>query len=767
MDVRRSKSTSEMSLLSLTEQGKREKKGPEQETSKQPSVIVIEKVQRSNLEWILGLVTMLLLCICAVLAAELGLMLVRQRENKITALRQRDVRPEAQLISKACVTSSCLREASTLLENIDPEENPCDDLYRFACGGFVKRTRVPMNKHDAVYTEELAERAQDKLKALIEEPKHPTDPVTIRKAKDFYQSCVDLVQIEERSLDPLRQLIHKVGGWPVISPESTWSDNALSWTNLASRFRRANVSVNFFFEPRVTLDTEKGLKIVLGLSAASLGLTTVNDESRHEEYYDKLVNVAMLFGANRTTAITEMRLVYYFEIMAKHKYWENFNLNEMQVPIKISELQTLVPSVYWKQYISAFIPYQVEDNDTIVVDSPDFLPKFAALLENTDSRTLTNFAVARMIWNLAPLVDHRLRKIIGVTENVSRPRFCTNLVMNYFAIPMGSFYVKRYFEPTTKTVVEDLVNFVRKSYFETFDREPWDLKVKRLGRQKIADTRLFVAYPDELLNDTAIEALYKSLSVNKREFFENFRKITKYYRDKSIRLPKQSQASVSSWDQNGGAVIATDIFYFHLTNTVYLPAVMLHEVFRVGQRPPYLNFGALAAHVAKEMSKVLRSADVGSWRIEHFPTPKSQNSTTLCLRAQHAAQTFVSEDKVSNSSEVRWEDVDDIMTHYRGLAVARMAYKLWKERQQERYGNVKTHLAGLNYTADQLFWIGYAQTFCSKDRSDPPRSIFVNSRQNLNTLRTNMAAYNMIEFAEDFKCSPQSAMNIAEKCPSW
>lgn len=43
---------------------------------------------------------------------------------------------------QVCDTPGCVHAAQMLLDNMDPEVDPCDDFYQFACGGFEKRVSV-------------------------------------------------------------------------------------------------------------------------------------------------------------------------------------------------------------------------------------------------------------------------------------------------------------------------------------------------------------------------------------------------------------------------------------------------------------------------------------------------------------------------------------------------------------------------------------------------------------------------------------------------
>jgi Peptidase family M13 len=44
---------------------------------------------------------------------------------------------------EVCQTPGCLESAETLKAGIDPGEDPCQDFYAYACGGWQKRNPIP------------------------------------------------------------------------------------------------------------------------------------------------------------------------------------------------------------------------------------------------------------------------------------------------------------------------------------------------------------------------------------------------------------------------------------------------------------------------------------------------------------------------------------------------------------------------------------------------------------------------------------------------
>lgn len=81
--------------------------------------------------------------------------------------------------------------ASKLLMNMDEKVDPCDDFYDFACGSFVRNTRIPDDKTTVNTFSIITDQLQEQIRALLDEPIAPSEPRPFVLAKKLYQACMN------------------------------------------------------------------------------------------------------------------------------------------------------------------------------------------------------------------------------------------------------------------------------------------------------------------------------------------------------------------------------------------------------------------------------------------------------------------------------------------------------------------------------------------------------------------------------------------------
>lgn len=76
-------------------------------------------------------------------------------------------------------------------------------------------------------------------------------------------------------------------------------------------------------------------------------------------------------------------------------------------------------------------------------------------------------------------------------------------------------------------------------------------------------------------------------------------------------------------------------------------------------------------------------------------------------------------------------------------------------------------LPNLNYSPDQLFWISAAHTLCTVNRPEFDKNYYEKDEHSPLRYRIIGAFTSLTQFARDFNCPSDSAMNPKEKCEIW
>lgn len=128
--------------------------------------------------------------------------------------------------------------------------------------------------------------------------------------------CILAVQIRERGDQPLRNIIAKLGGWPVT--DDNWTPPAFSLETLLGRVR-GELNEAVLMEVFVGADDKNSSANILQLDQLMLALPSrdyylkKSSTSDLEAYHKYMTNAAVLLGADPETAAEEMTAVVLLE----------------------------------------------------------------------------------------------------------------------------------------------------------------------------------------------------------------------------------------------------------------------------------------------------------------------------------------------------------------------------------------------------------------------------------------------------------------------
>lgn len=60
-------------------------------------------------------------------------------------------------------------------------------------------------------------------------------------------------KIEKQGLGPIKEMLKKLGGWPVLEGES-WNESEFTWKDSVYKFRTAGYSVDYFIDFSISTD---------------------------------------------------------------------------------------------------------------------------------------------------------------------------------------------------------------------------------------------------------------------------------------------------------------------------------------------------------------------------------------------------------------------------------------------------------------------------------------------------------------------------------
>lgn len=100
-----------------------------------------------------------------------------------------------------------------------------------------------------------------------------------------------------------------------------------------------------------------------------------------------------------------------------------------------------------------------------------------------------------------------------------------------------------------------------------------------------------------------------------------------------------------------------------------------------------------------------------------------------------------------------------------GIKLAYRAYENWSKHLKEP----QSRLIALKFTPQQLFWISYAQFYCSVQRDEVKKSLLASHEvHSFDRFRVIGPLSNAMEFSRDFNCPISSRMNRdGQRCAIW
>ncbi|XP_074114603.1 neprilysin-2-like [Cotesia typhae] len=425
----------------------------------------------------------------------------------------------------------------------------------------------------------------------------------------------------------------------------------------------------------------------------------------------------------------------------------------------------------WNQLINKILKlYGKSDSDVSVeVLTPFYFSKLEKVLANTPKRVLANYLTWKVIKKSAPYLNEGIQKLhqdylTKVDKNfkiLPRSKFCFEITNRFLWLSVNYLYVKEYFHDDVRENVVEMVKNIKNILINVLGSVDWlDEGTKEHAVQKVKEMKSLIGYPEKILNTENLEEYYENLDLDlDDDFIGNVLSLRLFGKRKIFDLqmnkldPLQQFAKYSLWFVNA--------YYMPGFNLIVIPTGILQHEFYSNNRPNYINYGKIGSVIGHEIThgfdnsgrKYDKNGNVTDWWSAY--TDNTYNKKTACFVNQYNNYTSQSQSKVDGKLTLN-ENIADII----GIRIAYLAYQKWVSKNGE-----EMTLSELQYTPNQLFWISFANTWCSSKQKRPHRHL--SDPHAPSDVRVIGALSNVPEFSADFGCPTGSNMNPIKKCTIW
>jgi endothelin-converting enzyme/putative endopeptidase len=645
---------------------------------------------------------------------------------------------------------------------MDRSADPCDDLYKFACGAWSRANPIPADQSRWSVYAKMANENQRYLWGVLNKLGDTGAPRSAAQAKlgDYFAACMDEGAVQAAGLKGLQPLLDRIAALrtkrelPALLAElqlAAGNERLFFGFGSGQDFADATRQIAFAFAGGLGLpDRDYYLK----RDAKTLKI--------RQAYEAHVAQVFTLLGESPAAAKAAARAVLATETVLAKASLSKVDRRDPYKTFHVVDaagLKALMPGFDWAAYQVALgtTPGQQRYN----VTEPAFFKALGARLQAMPLADVQRYLRWQLASSLAPALDNAFvqanfdfygQTLTGTPQLKARWKRCVQLVDVQLGEALGQEFVARNFTPEVKAATVQMTDEIEAAMARSIDSLTWmSPATKARAHEKLKAIVNKVGYPERWRD-------YSAFAVQRGDFLGNVVRGNVF--EARRRLAKIGQpVDRGEWSMTPQTVNA---YYDAQMNDINFPAGVLQPPLydpKLDEAPNYGNTGGTIGHELThgfddEGRQFDARGNLKSWWTKK--DGQEFEKRAACVADQYATYTVVDDIKI-NSKLTLGEDLADLG----GLI---LAWEAWKAHMQGKPAESKDGL-----TPEQRFFVGFAQWDCADAR---PEQLRVSAKVDPHSpakWRINGVVVNMPEFEKAFACKPGAKLvkPAGQHCKVW
>jgi len=639
---------------------------------------------------------------------------------------------------------------------MDRSVSACDDFFSFANGSWIKNTPIPPSQAGWGTGNILSENNLEVLHQILENAAKTKAEKgsNTQLIGDYYATCMDEAGIEKAGTEPLRpylKRIDEIKSAKDLGPTIAWLHKN---------------GVPALFNVYGDADAKNSSMVIVNAGQGGLSLPTkdyyLKDDPRSVEIRTKFVehvaNVFKLAGETPEAAAKDAQAVMDLQTRLAKASKAPVELRDPEKnynKIALTDAQKIFSNLDLNGYLAARGMPRVTELD---FEKPDFFAEANKMLTEVPLEAWKTY----FRWELVNDFSNALSKgfvdeafnfgrlLSGAKEQQPRWKRCVRATDGAVGEALGAEFVKQKFTPEAKARMDALISNLFVAMKSHIENAAWmGAETKQKALAKLATYVRKIGYNEHPLG-------YAGLVITRDSYVQNAINAGLFQLDRNVK-DIGHPPDKTRWGMTPPTVNA---YYNSSYNEIVFPAGILQPPFFSLQADDPINYGAIGAVIGHEISHGFddqgsKSDPQGNlvswWTTEDRAKFEDRANCVVDQFTGYEVQPGLN----LNGRLTLGENIGDLG----GVNIAYSA--LMKALGGKEPGKID------GFTAEQRFFLGYAQVWASKLTAEAERARVLGDPHSPPRFRVNGPLSNMPEFAQAFGCKQGDKMVRTKACVIW